>query len=875
VALSARELLLVLRARDEATRVVRGLVGAFGDVDNAAMAAARNQISAGSGLISLGAGFAAVGIASLGWMKGSIDQATEFEKSIAKVETQLDKTAGSQKELADAVKRTAADIAVPIEQMTDAFYDIFSSMDVTVPQAESLLRSFSKEAVAGQVDLQTAARATIGILNGFHLKVEDVTRVQDVQFQLVRKGVGTYEQFSQVLGRATPSAARAGQSIETLAGMLAYMTRNGLSAAMAAASAGRAFDAFANPKVVKRLEDMGVAVRDAKGEFKPMADVMVDLQKKLANLTAPERAEALQALFKGAGGTIQARRFYDMVLKDSQSVQQFVGLVGDMNNAQGAFGHAYEIMADTTASRSQLLKNQWQLLRIEVGEALIPVFQQLMTWLGKLLQMWNSIGEGTKKQIIIWIAIASALMVVLGFVIAVAGAVMVLAGAAAAVGLSLGALLAIFGLIILAIAAVIAVAIVLAKNWDSVSSALKASWEAFWAVLKNVWDWIYSVIGKQMVDLWHRVSDDIIDAVKAVGVWVSKVWGDIVAWAKEVWPGVQRIIEPVVQWLVEIWPYVQRSLEAVLHLLADTFEAAWDAIVAVVKGAWEILSGVLEGVFHILEGIIEFIVGVFTLNWSMAWEGIKKIFQGVWEIIAGIVTGAWTIISGLFMAALKLIWSIVKNGLDLVVEVFDGGLKLILHLWDAIWGWIVDVLKGTFNGIISGVKAGWKAVTDFFNNMYWDTVNFFKNAWNWLVQAGKDIINGLIHGIQLAVSTLWDTLGNITKNIPMVKGPIAKDRKLLFNSGVAIMTGFIEGLVSEYPTLLDFLSNVATDVSGEMNGEMTASGTTSLGAPLQTSGSNGATYNNIYNQSITVNTQEIDPRREAAELGHELFRGPG
>lgn len=873
MALSARELLLVLRARDEASRVLRGLAGEFGNVSAAAMTAARNQISAGSGLVSLGVGFSAVGIAGLQWMEGSIKEAVEFNRTIAQIHTQLDKVKASEQELGDIVKRTAAEIPVPIEQMSKALYDIFSSMDVSVPQSEMLLKSFSKEAVAGQVDLQAAARATIGVLNAFHLKAEEVTRVQDVQFQLVRKGVGTYEEFSAVIGRATPSAARAGQTVETLAGMLAYLTRNGLSAAMASASAGRAFDAFANPKVVGRLEKMGVVVKDASGNFRPLADVMVDLQGKLANLTAPERAQALDSLFKGAGGTIQARRFYDAVLKDRTSVMQFAGLVGDMNNAQGAFGQAYETMANTTASKSQLLTNKWQLMRIEVGEALIPVFESLIGWLSKVLDFWNSLDSGTKKQVIVWVAIGFAILTVVGILIVAAGAIMMLGGAAAALGIGLGVLLGIFGLVILGIAAVIAIGILLAKNWDSISKVLSSVWNGFLSVLKAVWSWIETNIGGKLGPLWKRVSDDIITAVRSVGEWVHRIWDDIVTWTRDRWSSIQRLIQPVIDWLVAIWPNVSDIIRDVLRILVDTFSGAWTAISGVVKGAWTIISGVVEGIIHILEGIIDFIVGVLTLNWTQAWNGIKEIFGGVWQIISSIVKGAWEAISGIIKGALQVVWSLITNGLDIVKNVFLAFGKSVKAIWDEVWGWASKIGKGIADAVVDAAKGVWK----FFEDLPGKIGGFFTGAGKWLWEHGRNIINGLIDGMWagLTAPRNMDLFASMSAWIGQHKGPIEKDRKLLIPAGHAIMQGLITGMQDEMPALAAYLQSVSTQVAGTNIGAPMVGGAT-FGEPSQGYGqyaNERGNTNNTYNQYITVHTQQIDPRREAAELGHELFRG--
>jgi TP901 family phage tail tape measure protein len=656
------------------------------------------------------------GAAAGKWLYDSTKQAIEFERSIALVATQTDKVKVSQKELGDIVKDTAGKIAIPIEQLSAGLYDIFSSLSVTVPQSRHLLEEFAKEAVAGQVDLQTASRATIGILNAFHIPAENVNKVLDVQFQLVRKGVGTFEQFAGAIGKATPSAARAGQSIESLAGMLAYLTRNGLSADMAAASAARALDALAHPKTIQRLEKMGVVTKDAKGQFRDIGGIMLDLQGKLANLTAPERAAALQELFKSSGGTIQARRFYDAVLKDRDSVMQFLGLVGDMQNAQGAFTDAYSTMADTTAAKSQLLKNRWQIMRIEVGQALIPVFNKLLDVLGRVLDWWNKLDDGTKFLIIKIIAMSAVLSSLLGIVTSVAGAFVMLSGAASLVGLSLGALLGIFALVVVGIGLLVAAGYLIYKNWDKIIKALGEAWN--WllnSVLKPVWDWIVRNFGERLVALWNRISNDVITAVKTMGNWIKRIWDDIVNWTQGLWDDVMKIIQPLVDGIVDAWEHVKNILIPILNMILSVFEGTWTAIVGVLKGAWEAISGVVEGIIKVFQGIIDIIVGVFSGDWERAWRGIGKIFAGVWKAIWGVLTGVWDAIVGLIKGAWHILADIVKQGFHILVEAFQAVWDIILGALEAVWDAIVKLFWDLPGQIL---KALWESVTGIFTWAY-------------------------------------------------------------------------------------------------------------------------------------------------------------
>src|SRR5262245_23190362 len=201
-----------------------------------AQASAMAGIRAGSAVAGVGIGLTAVGLAGLEFFKASTEAAVEYNQQAALTLTQVDQVGVSLQTIKDIGRDVAAAIPAPFEEMQSSLYDIFSSMDVDVNGAKTLLEAFSKGAVAGQVDVQQAGRATIAIMNAFKVPVSDVNKVMDVQFETVRKGVITYDELSSTIGRAIPSAVRAGQSYATLGGMIAFMTRNGLSAAQASTS---------------------------------------------------------------------------------------------------------------------------------------------------------------------------------------------------------------------------------------------------------------------------------------------------------------------------------------------------------------------------------------------------------------------------------------------------------------------------------------------------------------------------------------------------------------------------------------------------------------------------------------------------------------
>lgn len=536
--LSVREVLLVLRAKDQASRVIADVGRSFDRAGGAAEAAAQRQIHAGQALLGVGVAMAATGAAGIAFYADMTAAAVEYNRQAALTLTQVDAQGASLEDIKNIARRVGSEVGAPFDQMQAALYDIFSSTNATLPQAEVMLKAFAQTAVAGQVDIQTAGRATIAILNAFKLPLEDVNKVEDVMFKLVQKGTGTYDEFASTIGRAIPSAARAGQTIQDLAGMLAFMTRNGLSTAMASASAARALDSFSNPIVVGRLEKMGIKVKDVTGNFRDISSVVTDLANKTKNMKAPELAAFLQNLFKGAGGTIQARRFWDTALRDPAAL---AGFTNDMKNATGAATDAYTLMAETVAVKTQLLKNNWAILKTYIGDVVIPVFLRFVDVAQKIIKWFIDMDPHTRKMIILISLAASVFLILAGVLVAVAGAMLIVGGALALLEIELAPFLIAAVLVVAALVAMGAALVYLYQNSDSFRQLVDSIWQgmqriadlfesggwravvdAFWTSLKEGFKAGLNTLWQDIQTGWDKFKSDF-------GAGIQQLWQDLQA----------------------------------------------------------------------------------------------------------------------------------------------------------------------------------------------------------------------------------------------------------------------------------------------------------------------------------------------------------
>lgn len=908
--LSTRELFLILRARDEASRTLRGFAGNLRGLSAAQQQAIQRQTALGSALVGTGVAIAAVGAVGVKFFYDSTKAAIDYQNQVALTFTQVDKGKASLQQLNQIGKSVAQDIGAPFDQMQKTLYDIFSSMDVNGRESAILLRAFAKSAVAGQVDIQTAGRATIAIMNAFNIPVSKVNSIMDFQFQLVRKGVGTYSEFATTIGRAIPSAVRAGQTYQVLGGMLAYLTRNGLSAAMASASTARALDAISNPKTVDRLEALGVKVKGLHGEFLPLTDIVSQLQQKLSKLTGPQRSKALQDLFKGSGGTIQARRFFDLVTKSGKEVQDFTRLTKDMQNSAGAAGTAYAIMANTIATKTQLLKNRWQILRVEIGEALLPVFAAIIGWLGKFIGAWNKLNPHLKRVITYVGLIVSGLLIVIGVVMAVVGSFLLFTAAAAAAGIGLGTIAIAVGVAAAVLAAIVVAVILAIKYWKQIKKVFQevvtVVSNAVVPVFKGFVDWFQNsfmpAVGKVVDYLLARwkefagwFSTNIMPIVRSVVDFFISKWHEFTDWWNQVWPSVRAVLEiawaGIVTIIVVAWRIISNAsatgwklIQGIWNVGIDAIKLAWkifgDGLVLALRGVWEVIKGVIGGAIQIIEGIFQVFFSLITLNWSGVWAGLQKIFAGFWSIVQGIAKGAYfaaLAALSVFKAAFMLVWDATWNAAKTSFGNFAGVViqmaKFIIGIMFAFAGTILGLASRAF-GWVPIVGPQLKAANDKFQSFKTDVLGAMTDAANKMYGLGVAIPTGVANGITAAT---WkaiqaaDKLGQTVQKRVAANLQIASPSKVMVGFGRMVSLGLAYG-IGDYMSHVEKAAMKMVNTVAQPMQAGALSGASQTGPVDYWRGKGGSAS---VSQNITINTQEIDPRKHAADLGWELARRVG
>jgi len=296
--------------------------------------------------LAAGLGFGAVDLATraifalVGAFKEGIVAAKNFEKQISEINTLLPDTAQITEDVSDKFLEFSVQFGKDKTQQTRAFYDIVSAgIRGASTQLDVLVQS-NKAAVAGLVDVQTAADILTSALNAYSLTGLTAQEASDALFVAVREGKTRFDELAATMGRVAPIAASAGVSFEDLSGTVAFLTKTGISTDIAVTSLRQALATLLKPteQTKQAAAELGIEFDANALKTKGLVGVFKDIREATNGNNA-----ALNKLFPNIRALTAAIAIATGDFDDYQRV------VNETNHSLGATSKAFEKIADDSS----------------------------------------------------------------------------------------------------------------------------------------------------------------------------------------------------------------------------------------------------------------------------------------------------------------------------------------------------------------------------------------------------------------------------------------------------------------------------------------------------------------------------------------------
>lgn len=302
--MAERELAIILRARDLASKTIRGVKKELGGVGKEAK---RGFGSAAGNVAKLGTAVAGVSLAGIA---GSIKVAADFESQLNTINTVARKTPAELDKIGDAIRGIAKSTGAPLEELTQGFYDLVSA-GVDASQAVTVLTSANTLAIGGlatsaeTVDLLTTALNTYGV--SAKKQGAESQRFADIFAKSIERGKVTAAELAASFAKVGPIAAANKIEIEELAAGYAQLTAKGVPAAEAATQMAAAMIALQRrtgplEKLEKQTKKSYLAIAGQKGLVVAMEQLRKDADKAgVPLIELLGRVEGLQFVLNTTG----------------------------------------------------------------------------------------------------------------------------------------------------------------------------------------------------------------------------------------------------------------------------------------------------------------------------------------------------------------------------------------------------------------------------------------------------------------------------------------------------------------------------------------------------------------------------------------------
>ena len=383
---------LTLVAFDKMSKVIRDAV----NTSNSEFDKMQNKIkNLSSDLEKVGKAATIVGGSLMAFSAANLKLAADFSAGMTNVSTLIDTNVENFDAMKEEVLQIAKRTPVALDGLTSALYDIRSAGISANMQFEVLEKS-AQLGLTGLGSTSEAVDLVTSSLNAFNLKGKEAEKLYDTIFKTVKFGKTTISGIAQGFGSVAGTVAASNIKLDDYLAAVAALTTTGQPAAQAhhqlkAAIAGMLRETDDSKKVFNAL-----GVKSFK-ELIQKSGGMVNAFKAITNCVGGNES-AILSLF---GSTMAYNAVLGLTTKQNKA---YVETLNSMRYGTSLIDEGYQKQYNTEHAMMQRLKNMSQVIGIQLGEALAPVFGKILDFGESTLNLLDNMSPQIKSFVAISIA---------------------------------------------------------------------------------------------------------------------------------------------------------------------------------------------------------------------------------------------------------------------------------------------------------------------------------------------------------------------------------------------------------------------------------------------------------------------------------------
>jgi len=357
-------------------------------------------------------------------ISGAIEEYREFNKAIAETGAIMGASKEEIEGLEDAARKMAKGTIFNAHQVAEAFYTIASAGISASEDMEKMASTGLKLATGAGADARETMELLVSTMNMFGLSIEDVDSIADTFAGTISFSQALIGKLATSLGYVGASANVLGYNLQDTSIQLAILYDAGLDASKAGTALREVYSKLAAPTSAgaKILKKYGIEIYDSSGKIRDMKDIMKDLSDGLYNSGAAmeDLTDETSTLYQemvtafGKRGMVGAVAMMDKAKETGDEGAKTWEDYREAITNTGKTQDMYNIIADASSSKMQILENQIMDAKIAFGEALLPILLPVIEALTEMTDIFDKMPQPMQDMIAMTAIMAGMLLTLAG-----------------------------------------------------------------------------------------------------------------------------------------------------------------------------------------------------------------------------------------------------------------------------------------------------------------------------------------------------------------------------------------------------------------------------------------------------------------------------
>lgn len=297
----------------------------------------------------------------------------------------------SKKEIA-SLKRMVLDSAFSkgfdTNKTITGYFDVQSTTGKFGSEVKRIVEKQGEFANIMGADFNDYIAGTSKAMANFGFGVDKLDEFNRSAYATVKVGVTTFDQLAKVQSVYAGAAASNNQTFDTANKLLALFTVKTKSVDEAATLTKSMFNDLTKDTTIKAFKKVGINLYDNNGKIKQADSLMLELNKKFADLDGDKKVVALKNQFSGSEGLIA------MVQAATDKSGQLQNTFDNFRNTKLDLDKAMDLAKNDLNYKNEILKNKLNAMEIEIGESLLPLKYKIAELKLAVIELANNLVLG-------------------------------------------------------------------------------------------------------------------------------------------------------------------------------------------------------------------------------------------------------------------------------------------------------------------------------------------------------------------------------------------------------------------------------------------------------------------------------------------------